>query len=94
MELLNLLLKRFPCCCPANSVRVLSNIDCFSVCNVELVVLQVRSPGELSYTYDANQIQRELISQLEAKNRYWIANYLVCFASSEWSLVSSDNDKH
>jgi len=33
------------------------------------VLLQMRSPGELSYTYDANQIQRELIAQLEAKNR-------------------------
>jgi len=32
--------------------------------------MQVRSPGEMLYTYDANQIQRELIAQLEAKNRY------------------------
>ena len=40
-------------------------------------VLQVRSPGELSYTYDANQIQRELIAQLEAKNRYWTVVCLV-----------------
>jgi len=56
-------------------------------------VLQVRSPGELSYTYDANQIQRELIAQLEAKNRYWT---VVCLANSEYCLVCSlfDTDEH
>jgi len=49
-----------------------------------LVGVQVRSPGELSYTYDANQIQRELIAQLEAKNRFYIVNYfLMCSANSE-----------
>jgi len=35
-----------------------------------MFTLQMRDPDELSYTYDANQIQRELIAQLEAKNRY------------------------
>jgi hypothetical protein len=29
----------------------------------------IRSPGELCYGHDANQIQRQLIAQLEAKNR-------------------------
>ena len=38
--------------------------------DIEVIIsFQVRSPGELLYGYDSNRAQRELIAQLEAKNR-------------------------
>lgn len=43
------------------------------------IILQARSPTEINFSLDTNKAQRELIIQLESKNRYYLLNIIFNF---------------
>ena len=52
-----------------NNIITMSRMVCFQILTNWFLLLQARSPTEMNHSLDANRAQRELIAQLEAKNR-------------------------